>query len=139
MASDALRATTTASAPLNFSIRIPALLRVQTLASQPMFDVPPASSVVEVREAATLEVQSNLKSGYEIRFEITDPDVIAVEIEGLGVRVTVPRSGLGVRFTPARESNHTRRHVLDYRVVLAEGVRAGPRPVPVAYSVATAP
>jgi hypothetical protein len=90
---------------------------------------------VDIRSAATLEVQSNLRSSYEIRLEITDPDVLAVEIEGLGGRVTVQHGGTEVRFNPAREEGYTRRHVLDYRVFLAEGARPGQRPLPVAYFV----
>jgi hypothetical protein len=91
--------------------------------------------VVDVPDAIELEVQSNLRSGYEMRFEIVDPDVLAVEVEGFGRKLTVTPGGVSVRMEPTTNAQRTRQHLLHYRVKYAEGARPGPRPLPVAYSV----
>lgn len=124
-----------ASAHLAFSIRIPPLLRLRTLRFQPVIEVPAAGAVVDVPEAIELEIQSNLRSGYELRFEIVDPDVLAVEVEGFGRRLTVTPGGVSIGMEPSTNSQRTRQHLLHYRVRYAEGVRPGPRPLPVSYSV----
>ncbi len=128
--------TPSANARVAFSIRIPGLLRLRTLRFPSHIEVPrAANAVVDVPEAVELEIQSNLRSGYELRFEIVDPDVIAVEVEGFGRRLTVTPRGVGIRMEPPTNPQRTRQHVLHYRVLFAEGARPGPRPVPVIYSL----
>jgi len=125
-----------ASAGLAFSIRIPPLLRLRTLRAQPLIEVPPVrNAVVELPEAIELEVQSNMKSYYELRLEITDPDVLAVEVEGFGRKLTVTPGGASIRMQPGANPERARKHLLHYRVLYAEGARSGPRPVPVTYSL----
>jgi hypothetical protein len=125
-----------ASARLAFSIRIPPLLRLRSTEAGAVVELPASGSrVVEVSRAATLEVQSNLRAGYELRFEIRDPDVEAVEIAGLGQPVSLTPGGRSVRFGRIAASDATRRHVLHYTIRYTQGARPGPRVMPVAYSV----
>ncbi|HEX3098458.1 MAG TPA: hypothetical protein VHQ02_12120 [Usitatibacter sp.] len=88
---------------------------------------------VEVPDAASFEIRSNLP-GYALRFEIRDPDVASVEVEGLGEAVVVPPAGRLVRFVTGRGERSLRR-TLAYRVTYRPGTRPGPRRMPVAYSL----
>jgi hypothetical protein len=125
-----------ARAALNFVIRIPPMLRMTTLWARDTIEVPAANGAraIAVSDAASFEVQSNMKA-YELRFHITDPDVVAVEVEGLQHAVTVPREGLSLRFDARADIGRMVRRELAYRIILAAGAKAGPRRMPVMYSV----
>jgi hypothetical protein len=127
-----------ASARLAFAIRIPGVLRLTTVGSAATVVVPEgAADGVDVRDAAIFDVQSNMRSAYELRFEVTDPEVESVEVIGLGQPVKVSRSGSSLRLWPAASGDRTRRHTLRYVIRYSPGVRPGPRPVPLAYSLST--
>jgi hypothetical protein len=126
-----------ASASLDFRIRIPTVLQMKTIEQRPVLDVPAARSdghVVTVEAARTFEVLCNLKS-YELRFDITDPAVVAVEIEGLDHSVRVTREGTSVHFAVLAPADRRVRRTLTYRIEMAQGARPGPRAMPVAVSL----
>jgi hypothetical protein len=128
-----------ASAQVRLSIRIPALLRMRMVRAQRTVDVPGTGAPaphVEVADAGTLEVQSNARAPCELKVRITDPDVVAVDVEGLEEPVTVSPEGLTVQLRPTPPGgDRTRRYDLRYRLTFAEGARPGPRPMPVAYTM----
>lgn len=121
-----------ARASIDFAIRIPPVLSLTTLRSRRTIDVA-NSGAVRVEDAASFEIRSNLPA-YGLRFEITDPEVASVEVEGLDQAVVVPPAGRVVRFAAAR-GKHSLRRTLAYRVVYRHGARPGRRPMPVAYSL----
>lgn len=127
-----------AKAHLNFVIRIPELLRLRTVQAQQMIEVAEGSRVVEVAEAATFDVQSNTRA-YDLRFDLADPEVVAVEIEGLDRAVRLTREGASLRFGAIANAERTLRRTLRYRITLAAGARPGPRPMPVVYSLQRGP
>lgn len=129
-----------ATAKVSFSIRVPPILRLRTLQSAASVEVPPAQGhapLVDLHDAATLEVQTNVRADYELRFEITDPEVESVEIVGLQQPVTVSRSGTTLRMRPATTGDRVRLHALRYVIRYAQGARPGLRPIPVAYSLSS--
>jgi hypothetical protein len=121
-----------ARASVDLAIRIPQVLSLTTLHSRRTIDVA-KDGAVRVEDAASFEIRSNLP-GYGLRFEITDPDVASVEVEGLDQAVVVPPAGRVVRFASDR-GRRTLRRTLAYRVVYRHGARPGRRPMPVAYSL----
>ena len=121
-----------ARASLDFAVRIPPVLALRTLHSRATIDAADAEAV-EVADAASFEIRSNL-AAYGLRFEIRDPDVASVEIEGLGRAVVVPPTGRVVRFVTGRGERRFQR-TLAYRVTYRHGTRPGRRPMPIAYSV----
>lgn len=128
-------------AHLQFVIRIPTVLHLRMLQARALFDVPggaEGAKVVEVADAASFEIRSNMKA-YEMRFELADPEVVAVEIEGLDREVRVTREGTSLRFPAIANAERTVRRNLRYRITLAQGARPGPRPMPVMYSLQGAP
>ena len=82
-------------------------------------------------------MQSNLRAGYELRFEIQDPQVEAVEVSGLDQPVRVSHSGQSVRFWRIPTQDATRRHLLRYTIRYSPDTPSGPRPMPVTYSVSS--
>lgn len=120
---------------LDFAIRIPPVLRLTTLWARDTVEVPEGARVVDVDDAASFEVLSNTRSGYELRFHIVDPDVEAVRVEGLHRPVTVTRGGTSVRFQPRSAADMKVQRALSYEIVLSKNARPGPRRMPVFYSV----
>ena len=121
-----------ARASVDFAVRIPEVLSLKTLHSRASIYAADRGAV-EVADAASFEIRSNLP-GYGLRFEIRDPDVASVEVEGLGEAVVVPPAGRVVRFVTGR-GERTLQRTLAYRVTYRQGTRPGPRPMPVAYSL----
>ena len=121
-----------ARASIDFAVRIPPVLALQTLHSRATIHAADEGAV-EVPDAASFEIRSNL-AGYGLRFEIRDPDVASVEIRGLGEAVVVPPAGRVVRFVTGRGERRLQR-TLAYRVTYRHGTRPGPRPMPIAYSL----
>ena len=119
-------------ASIDFAVRIPQVLSLRTLRSRETIEVA-GEGAVRVPDAAAFEIRSNLP-GYGLRFEIWDPDVASVEVEGLGEPVVVPPAGRVVRFAIGRGERSLRR-TLAYRVTYRQGARRGTRPMPVAYSL----
>jgi hypothetical protein len=126
-----------ARASIDFDIRIPQVLSLRTLDGRRTIEVPAdeaAERAVVVPDAASFEIRSNLP-GYSLRFQITDPDVVAVEVTGLGRELRVTPGGAIVRFPAITAADRKLRRTLGYRLVFREGVTPGRRPMPVAYSL----
>jgi hypothetical protein len=126
-----------ARASIDFAIRIPQVLSLRTLDGRGTIEVPadvPGGPAVVVPDAASFEIRSNLP-GYGLRFEITDPDVVAVDVAGLDRELRVTPGGAIVRFPPIAAPDRKLRRTLAYRLVFREGVTPGRRPMPVAYSL----
>jgi hypothetical protein len=118
-------------------VSIQPTLQLQTLALQPSYVVTTddaANLSSWIPDAATIEVFCNLH-GYSLRFDIVDPAVTEVEIDGLDAPVKVGAVGRTV-FIPVSQSSPKRtRHTFAYRVHYAAGVTPGTRGVPVRVSV----
>lgn len=119
-------------ASVDFAVRIPQVLALTTLRSRETIEASDAGAV-QVADAASFEIRSNL-AGYGLRFEIRDPDVASVEVQGLGEAVVVPPAGRVVRFVTGRGERRLHR-TLAYRVTYRAGTRPGRRHIPIAYSL----
>ncbi len=124
-------------ARVDMAIRIPEMLRLTSIARLPTLVVPQgadAAGGVEVRAANVFEIVTTLKA-YSLQFEILDPEVTAVDVEGLGEAVQVTAGGAVVRFAPGSSAERRVLRELTYRFHFAHGARPGPRPMPIALSV----
>ena len=117
---------------IDFAVRIPQVLSLKTLHSRETIDAA-GEGAIQVGDAASFEIRSNLRE-YGLRFDIRDPDVASVEVEGLGQTVVVPPSGRVVRFVTGSGERRLRR-TLAYRVTYRKGTRPGQRRMPIAYSL----
>jgi hypothetical protein len=125
-------ARNSARSSIDFAVRIPQMLSLTTLHSRETIDIG-YERAVDVPDAASFEIRSNL-AGYGLRFEIRDPDVASVEVQGLGEALVVPPAGRVVRFVTGRGERSLRR-TLAYRVTYRQGTHPGRRRMPVAYSL----
>ncbi len=90
--------------------------------------------VVRLDNAAAISVTCN-QSSYALQFEVTDPQVIDVEVIGLGVPVRVGPEGKRVQIAAPAGRMRPSFHALGYRIRYAAGVGAGERPMPLRVSV----
>jgi hypothetical protein len=108
-----------AEAGIGFTIRIPPLLRM---------------AVVQEQAGRTrLEVMANLRA-YDLRFDVVDPDVVAVEIDGLGAPLVVGREGGLYRVFRRATAPVRTRYALTYRVLYSSDAHPGSRPSPLRVS-----
>ena len=127
-------------AHLDFAIRIPDVLRLRSISHLENLVLPATGAasgqarVVEVSDANVFEVVTTLAS-YTLQFDVVDPEVTAVDIEGLGQAVQVVGGQAIVRFVPGSSADRRVRRNLTYRIHYANGARPGPRPMPVSLSV----
>jgi hypothetical protein len=127
-------------AHLDFAIRIPDVLRLTSISHLEQLVLPASAAtsagarVVEVSDANVFEVVTTL-AGYSLQFDVVDPEVTAVDIEGLGQAVQVVGGQAIVRFVPGSSAERRVRRNLTYRIHYANGARPGPRPIPIALSV----
>jgi hypothetical protein len=117
---------------VDFAVTIPKVLQLVPISQLRTLEVGEAK-VVEVAEANVFEVISTMRS-YALQFEITDPEVVSVEIEGLGRPVRVVPGGTSVSFTPATNAERRIRRNLTYTVHYAPTAKPGPRRMPVSLS-----
>jgi len=108
-----------ADASIAFTIRIPTLLRMTV--------------VQEMPGEAQLEVAANLRA-YDIRFDVVDPDVVAVEIHGLGAPLVVGREGGLYRVFRRATAPVRTRYALTYRVLYSPDAHVGSRRAPLRVS-----
>ena len=125
---------------LDFRVHVPAVLRMTLLERKPVLQVAAAAAggaVVAVEEAVRLRIVCNLR-GYALHFAVHDPQVVAVEVEGLGSPLTVGPGGAAIHVPVTGPGERRATRTLSYRVHYAPGVPSGPRPVPVSISLAGA-
>ena len=108
-----------AEASVAFTIRIPPLLRMTV--------------VQENAGEAQLDVTANTRA-YDLRFEVVDPDVVAVEIDGLGAPLVVGREGGLYRVFRRAASSVRTRYALTYRVLYSREAQVGSRGSPLRVS-----
>ena len=109
-----------ADARIQIAIRIPAVLKIKVL---------DASS-----QEAVFEVLANVRT-YDLRFELADEDVVAVEIHGLGPPLVVGPEGGVFRVANRRGGEHLpARYSLRYTVLYRAGAQPRARPLPLRIS-----
>ena len=108
-----------AEAAMQIQVRIPPILRMRLLQATPA--------------SAEVEVAANLRA-FELRFEVDDPDVVAVEIDGLGAPLVVGREGGLYRVQRRAPGMQLTRFALGYRVRYADGGQRSPARVPLRVS-----
>jgi len=85
--------------------------------------------VASSRVDATVEVFSN-EGGFALRFEIIDPAVAAIEVDGLGSTISLSGAGTTIPVRMSPEERNVGRRLLSYRILYQQGTGAGPRPFP---------
>ena len=88
---------------------------------------------VVVPHAASFEVFCNT-GGFAVDFEVTDPAVEEVTVQGLEAPVRVSASGASAAVRMSPDARIARR-TLHYRVRYAAGTPPGPRPAPLMLAV----
>lgn len=120
-----------ASVEMRVGARIVPALRLRS-AALPAFVEAQASGdglVASSRVDAMVEVFSN-DGGFALRFEIIDPAVAAIEVDGLGSTVSVSAAGTTIPVRMSREERNVGRRLVSYRILYRPGTSAGPRPFP---------
>lgn len=126
-----------AKAAIDFRVVVPPLVRLRTLATRASVELgadEAARGHAAVAGAATIEIVCNLR-GFALRFDIVDPAVAAVEVDGLDRPLRALPGGTTVYIAVQSASERRQRRTLGYRVHYAPGTVAGHRPLPVAISL----
>ena len=124
-------AAKSASVEMRVGARIVPALRLRS-AALPAFVEARASGdglVASSRVDATVEVFSN-EGGFALRFEIIDPAVAEIEVDGLGATVSLSGAGTTIPVRMSPEERNVGRRLLTYRILYRHGTGAGPRPFP---------
>ena len=126
-----------APAHMEFSIRVPQVLRLKVLRQHQAVEVsngPGGASFASAEEAVEFEILSNSRE-YAIRFDVVDERVTSVEVDGMEAPLKVGPGG-AVHVVPNRAvgGHRPKRHVLAYRIHYAPGTAPGPRPAPLLLS-----
>jgi hypothetical protein len=122
-----------ASASLDVRVRVPRVLHLRVLRAE----APVLGARRDAAGQLAFEVVCNLR-GYALRLAVHDPDVEAVEVEGLGEPLRFGAEG-AVLYMPVRDAAQRRQsRTLSYRVRFAPGARPGPRALPFSVSLSGA-
>lgn len=131
-------ATVDAASTARIDVRVRVLpfahVNVQAVPSLRLSPADARTGIVHIDHAATLSVFCNRPS-YALQFELTDPDVIDVEVSGLGSPVHVGSAGALVQVATSPGATSRTSHALGYRIRYAAGVSAGERPMPLRVSL----